>query len=234
MQNRTRNTWPYPEVLPYQSTRVANKFKTWGTKWATCPILLNTLVWVHRLWFQHNNEEPFEVNVDEYSSRIHGILKQQTTIGWNQIFSGRFCQELSVWQETNYHTSRHQRSTKHHTGERWQVALIILVWEQWYLLWTTRNQDAHGADAETRARIVRNNVHREIRGLYDQRERAEPEVQALMRGNAQDHEHQPTWINRNWLRIQGPLVRTSIRRAQQRATAGVLRSITSYFRPTGS
>ncbi|KAI2499414.1 hypothetical protein MHU86_15059 [Fragilaria crotonensis] len=117
------------------------------------------------------------------------------------------------------------------TGQRWQINLIKFIWNQWFLLWSSRNQDVHGADADTRRRIERDLVLNEIRQLHDAKHQMEPRVQELLPHNVSEHLAQPTQLNKNWLNIHGPTMRESIKRATALAIRGT-RSIRSFFKPT--
>jgi hypothetical protein len=74
-------------------------------------------------------------------------------------FLGRFSKEWSALQNDYYaqkaeeaETEQLQKKIKKQTGRQWQLALIGLLWEQWWVLWESRNKDLHGKDTSTRAR----------------------------------------------------------------------------------
>jgi hypothetical protein len=70
-----------------------------------------------------------------------------------------------------------------------------------------------------------------LRLVYDSKEQLEPSVWRLLFPEVQDHVQQhPTYTTRNWLQINGPVLRESLRRAKRQTVAGV-RSIRSYFAP---
>lgn len=62
---------------------------------------------------------------------------------------------------------------------RWQVAIIGMLWDQWWAIWVSRNKDLHGADNLSRAQAETREVHRKLRELYDLRSRLSNEVQVL-------------------------------------------------------
>ena len=91
------------------------------------------------------------------------INKQQESIGWRHIFNERFGLAWSIHQEWYYSRLEETTRTKVMTRQRWQTNLIKLIWNQWLLFWSLRNQDVNGADEVTRRGIERNTVTNEIR-----------------------------------------------------------------------
>jgi hypothetical protein len=108
--------------------------------------------------------------------------------------------------------------------------LIRTIWKAWMKLWQLRNEELHGRDETTRTRSERREIERELREVYARRHHLEPRVQGLLFRDEHEHTQRPTWITRNWLNVNGPILRDSMRRAKARALSGV-RSIRSYFEP---
>ena len=106
--------------------------------------------------------------------------------------------------------------------------MITWLWDQWWELWVSRNNDLHGADAAARAKAATREVHRTMRELYDLRSRVEGSLQPLFFPTLQEHLDQPTWVNQNWIAVHGPLIRDNVKQVTARAKAG-MRSIRSYF-----
>ena len=123
---------------------------------------------------------------------------------------------------------RHKKIKR--TGHRWQVALIGFLWDQWWLVWESRNKALHGADAQSRAQAETREVHRTLHELYDLRNRTDPHVQALFHNHITDHMARPTWFNQNWIAVHGPLIRENVQQATARAKAG-MRSIRQFLIP---
>ncbi len=166
----------------------------------------------------------------QYSEELGPLIRAQTRIGWRQLFNGRFCKQWGDVQNAHLYRSRHQVSTQTHSGQKWQVAIITLIWEQWYEVWKLRNDDVHGKDDATRLVAERREVTRQLAAIYSQRRLMEPSFQDLLFPDIQQHLEQPTWVIRNWLTIRAPGFATSIRAATARAIQNV-RSIRSYFNP---
>ena len=129
------------------------------------------------------------------------LIRQQNNIGWKQIFLGRFSYEWSEMQEVFYVTRPHVNPKKRRKGAQWQVAIITCLWEQWYILWTNRNSDLHGADTAQRAHIDRQNALRTLRDLYEMKNHYEPSAQELLMADIRSHEAKSTWHIKNWISI---------------------------------
>ena len=166
----------------------------------------------------------------QYPAELHPLIRFQTSIGWRQLFNGRFCKQWGDIQSAHLYRIRHHLPDKHNTGQKWQVAIITVIWENWYNLWKMRNADVHGRDSASRVLAEKREVARRLAMIYDQRNHMEPSVQELLYSDIQTHLKQPTWVIQNWLAIQGPGFMTSIRAVTAKAIQNV-RSIRSYFTP---
>jgi exonuclease III len=193
--------------------------------------LLALLIDALRAWMSHNNTDPeFTVSHRHYPQALHLLIQQQNHIGWRQLFHGRFSGEWSRLQGDHYYRIQDERPGNNHkyTGDGWQVKLITLLWKHWRSLWKQRNQDVFGHDAATVALAEKKEVRRRLDQIYDQRYYMEPSTQALLCKDIQQHLQQPTWVIKNWLTINSPVIQASIKHARTHATRGV-RSIRTYF-----
>lgn len=167
---------------------------------------------------------------DQYEIELHPLINTQTRLGWRQMFNGRFCNQWEDIQNTHLYQVRHHLPTKNNSGQRWQVAIITIIWEQWYDLWKMRNADVHGKDEVTRALAEKRETSRRLEMIYAQRIHMEPSAQALLFPNIRTHLEQPPWVIQNWIAINGPVFMASLRTVKVRAIQNV-RSIRSYFAP---
>ena len=192
-------------------------------------------------WMEHTlTDYAYELNPSAYPRDVRRLIRQQNEIGWQQLFLGRFSKEWADLQDTHYvqkaaeaaeqmtEAERKQKKTKTQTGQRWQVAIIGLLWEQWWTLWMSRNQDLHGADAKAKAQAEEREAHRKLRELYDLRARLSPAVQATMYEDILQHYEQPTWVINNWIKIHEPLIKADLKRITTRMKAGI-KSIRQYL-----
>jgi hypothetical protein len=109
------------------------------------------------------------------------------------------------------------------------VKLIALIWEQWHHIWGVRNSEVHGQDAASRAQAERALLSQAVREVYDQRQHMEPQVASLLlHQNEHEHLRRPRSVIRNWLAVNLPIVRRSVRRVKKWSARG-MQSLRSYF-----
>ena len=171
------------------------------------------------------------INATEYHPEVRSVINQQNVIGWRQLINGRFGEEWSRVQDNYYARERSRRSaTDKRSGRKWQIQLITHIWQQWIILWKLRNAELHGRDNATKSMAIRREMERELHEVYDHRHHYEPRVQELLCADIQEQLQRPTWVTQNWLTVNAPLFRDSMRRVKNTAIAG-MRSIRSYFAP---
>ena len=202
-------------------------------KEATSPVLQH--LWREAIdqWFTTEDDDDIEVSPIFYPAEVRRVIIHQNTIGWRQVFNGRFAVEWELVQDAYYSrttSTETETSHKRRTGLRWQQRFILEIWKSWRKLWKMRNEMVHGKDKEEllagKDKCTREELHR----IYDHRARIEPDVQRLLFQDIQDHMQRPLGMTRNWLNINRPVFQASLRRAKKRAVQGV-RSIRSYFAP---
>ena len=90
------------------------------------------------------------------------IATSQSEIGWNQMLKGRFS---ILWKQ---HHQQHlgTNATKKKNGNTWVVSLASFMFQQWWLLWESRNQDRHGRDQQTAAQAQQRQAIRELEFLW--------------------------------------------------------------------
>ena len=147
------------------------------------------------------------------------------------MFNGRFSKEWSRLQQAAY-DGRPRSGTENikQTGERWQVQLIVHIWNEWEKAWEDRNQALHGKTASEKTAAIRQETRRQLEIIYQNRHLMEPSVQELLLNQPEDHDSHQTATTQNWLAQNAPLFKESIKRAKRRALRNV-RSIRSYFQP---
>ena len=122
-------------------------------------------------------------------------------------------------------------------GGAWTAAMICELWEQWFLVWTTRNDAVHGYDQMTRLTQIKIRNQQKLRAIYDKRDEMEPRVRdELLYSRVEEHlEHHTHSSIQNWIAVYESTITQSIKRAAMRAIQGT-RPIRSYFatgRPPG-
>ncbi|KAI2503536.1 hypothetical protein MHU86_10918 [Fragilaria crotonensis] len=197
-------------------------------KWETRPGLRSILLDGIKGWFECDDPESYQLETAIYDDEYERLITQQNKIGWRHIFLGRFSCEWVDLQDAHYATRPNYNSKKSKKGSKWQVAMIGRLWDNWYLLWESRNNDLHGADARLSALADRRNALQTLRELYALRNMYEPTVQELLMEDVRDHEAKSTWHIKTWLQINEPILRLSVKRATKLATSG-MRSLKSYW-----
>ena len=174
----------------------------------------------------------FTLDSAKFHIEMDKVISKQNLIGWNQLFClGRFCWEWSDLQDTCYSVQRAQGKKTRHTGQRWQAAIIGELWTRWNMVWAIRNNNVYGSDATARQQAITREVRRDLPSLYDKPGQMEPSTQALLLETLEEHMDKPTWVIKNWMAIDVPGIKASIRRARlARAITGV-RSLQQCFGP---
>ena len=160
-----------------------------------CTLLLDAT----RKWlYSGNDNQPDDIpQCEQYSKELRPLIRAQTQIGWRQLFNGRFCLQWGEIQNSHLYRFRNDLPTKNNLGQKWQVTIITLIWEQWYDLWKIRNADVHGTDDAARAIAERREVTQGLASIYSQRNHMEQSFQALLFPDLQSHLEQPTWVIQN-------------------------------------
>jgi hypothetical protein len=175
-----------------------------------------------------DEEAPYTMAHTSVAAGISRIVQEQNSIGWSQIFNGRFSGEWGRLQDEYYARLDTNQRNKYMTGDRWQVTIISCIWDEWYKLWELRNKDLHGADEASRHAAARLEVERTLDDIYAMREHLDPGVRTLLRGDVAEHREESVRTTRNWIAVHGQLFSDNVRRATERANRG-MRSIRSYF-----
>ena len=193
-------------------------------KEATSPLLQRLWREATDQWFTTDDAEDIEVSPIFYPAEVRRVIIHQNTIGWRQVFNGRFALEWELVQDDYYSrttSTETETSRKRRTGLRWQQRFILEIWKSWRKLWKMRNEMVHGKDKIAQFAENDRRTREELNTIYDQRERVEPAFQQLLFQDVQDHMQRPLGTTRNWLNINRPVFQASLRRAKRRAVQGV-------------
>ena len=117
---------------------------TRGDSFHTDPVLLTMLIDQLYACFQQESSPPLTA----YPAAYRQLVRKQTTLGWRQLFNGRWSTE---WARL------HNRYLKRHfnpipdqlIGSKWMAHHIDLMWTQMRKLWDLRNGKVHGVDTST-------------------------------------------------------------------------------------
>ncbi len=98
--------------------------------------------------------------------------------------------------------------------------MIDTTWYSVRQLWDQRNGRVYGVDSSTRAQLQKERTHRELRALYTLRKDMRHCNRDIFYATAAEHlEAQPMWVLKNWLQIQTPMVKFSIKEAERLAVS---------------
>jgi hypothetical protein len=143
--------------------------------------LQNLLLEATRQWLYSGTNNPESIQHSaQYPDKLGPLIQAQTRIGWRQLFDGRFCKQWGDIRNAHLYCSHHQLSTKTHSGQKWQVSIITLIWEQWYDVWKLRNDKVHGKDNAKRDVAERREVTRSLAAIYSQQRHMKPSFQDLL------------------------------------------------------
>lgn len=172
-------------------------------------------------WLQDTDLDPMQ-----YPSKYHQLIKQQTDIGWRQIFNGRFSIEWARIQDDYLYLTG--KADKQRSGNHWTTSITTKIWSSWYELWDQRNKKVHGHDQASQAATKRRNIQIKLSALYASKHLMLPKHIDHLYDNVDTHLQKPTNAMLNWYSIYHPMFKRGIKTAQTKAIQGV-RSIASYF-----
>jgi hypothetical protein len=131
-KHQTRETWRRTYL---------REISTYCQHANTCPQILQLLITVFGQWFNGDNSP--QILLRQYPPELHHLIRSQQIIGWRHLFQGHFA---NAWEEAQKRYHERIFPNQQYTQAKWQVGLITKIWDQWYLLWTQRNNDVYGKD----------------------------------------------------------------------------------------
>jgi hypothetical protein len=94
---------------------------------------------------------------------LRDVSKSQSAIRWEQILKGRFSLEWARAQSTFARRAGHS----HNDGQEWTTSMADFMLDQWWKLWTSRNDDRHGHDYATQLQAANQQALRELEQFYE-------------------------------------------------------------------
>jgi hypothetical protein len=201
---------------------------------------------LHR-WLHH--QEP--LRDDNVPQKYRKLIQQQNGLGWRQLFNGRMCKEWARIQDDYYYianqrghdssrlsagadpTTKAKGYVGQLNGTTWTTEVINVLWEQWAVVWVTRNAAVHGHDEATRSQ-QRDRVNRQrLEAIYEAKMEMEPRIrELLLYDTVEEHMQHSQRTIHNWLAVHEETIAQSIKHAARRAIQG-MRSIRSFFHGGG-
>ena len=193
----------------------------------TNPVLLDIVMQGLDSWLRYSENPTPEL----YPAIYRSLIRDQNILGWRQLFNGRWSSQWATLQD-RYLVRHFDPIPDNLSGEKWLTIMIDTTWYSVRQLWDQRNGRVYGVDSSTRAQLQKERTHQELRALYTLRRDMRHCDRDIFYATAAEHlEAQPVWALKNWLRIQTPMVKFSIKQAVRSAVSNV-RTLLSYFGPT--
>jgi hypothetical protein len=177
-----------------------------------------------------------------YPPEFHDLIQSQASIGWSQLFRGRFSILWAI--HIDEFLSSGPTSHPSSSGHLWAKSMLLKLWDQFFVLWEERNAVVHGADSSDRTKCRKRRLLRQLHQLHSLRSEVLPgdRIFFIASTSADDDKidlfvqsHGPSFIQ-NWINTYRPLFLKSQRDAIHASTRGS-RPITHYFnaiRATGA
>ena len=197
----------------------------------TKPLLVQILVKGLEAWFDGTILE-----WSAYPMEAQILIKNQTMVGWDQLFRGRFVSDWARLQDCYLGSLPKSKKKKSLSGLRWTVSMIRIVWTHYFELWELRNKAVHGSDSKESLSRIKQKLLLELKLVHADRLKYLTSDRKFLIAETEEDSHKleeyvafhyPSTI-RNWLDWHVPLLRASIQEAQAKAVSFV-RPITEYF-----
>ena len=93
----------------------------------------------------------------------------------------------------------------------WTTEVICVIWDQWWNLWESRNQDRHGHDMATQIQAQERQLEHEIQQFHeDYAEKVLQHLGWLFDTTIETHRSRPTAVTRQWLNTWKPIVEMAV------------------------
>jgi hypothetical protein len=102
------------------------------------------------------------------SPELQKSIRQQTKIGWGQLWRGRLTKEIAVFMENHYRNLN--LDSKRYTGTRWCKMLIQNIWNSVLQLWKQRNEMIHGIISSAQQEKTRERLEVKVQRYYKYKE----------------------------------------------------------------
>jgi hypothetical protein len=148
----------------------------------------------------------------QYPPQYHCLLTNQATIGWDQVYRGRWSTEwIRLQTEYQAHQGQNSKATS------WILGLSRLLVDQWLLAWKLRNEQRHGDDQNRHSKLRAQIIHSQMQELYTFQQQVLPCDRSIFHESLEAHLLQSSldalesWINT----YQEAIVHASVTHALQ-------------------
>ena len=174
----------------------------------------------------HQNLPP--PSQQQYPERYRTLITSQNSIGWDQLYKGRWSTNWKQAQDTFYH-QRH-RTQLVLSGQQWVLEMGRLMIDSWFELWKIRNEQRHGYEKTQQQQIKAVQLKTELQDIYTYRDKVCPDDTKLFHQNVEEHfsSHSLSSIE-TWIALHREAIKAS---AQQAARLGIQHNRTILDYPT--
>ena len=152
------------------------------------------------------------------------LVRNQERVGWDHVPLGRFALEWKETQHEHIKTLPKAKRRKSQSGSTWVTGLMRLLWDFAHEAWLERNDDGHGADAETREKRRMEEATKQTEALHENRNKVLPIHRDVFHKNMEEHlANETTSIGlQQWIRTWQAPMQTSMKQATARKFSGML------------
>ena len=132
------------------------------------------------------------------------VFEAQSAIGWHELLKGRLSQAWAHHQQAFLGTFIPKKN-----GNAWAVTVAEMMLRGWHNLWTIRNQEWHGRDAQTRAAALRSQAIRELELLYTKKGLIDPRLDWILATPLGQRKNLKTFHMQAFINCFGPILEES-------------------------
>lgn len=164
----------------------------------------------------NNNEINFPGITD---SKYLQLIKDQTEIGWTQLYYGRWA---LTWANI-------QDQTDENNGEEWVQTVIQQIWTEQHMIWKARCNKIHEHNPANEEQ-KRNQYEPKVKALYAMHDQVDNIDRLVFQNPIEAIMNLPAKRLKDWTKRTDKYIKDSLVRANRRIREGT-RSITQYFLP---
>ena len=153
------------------------------------------------------------IQSSDYPARYTPLIIHQNSIGWDQVYRGRWAIDWSQMQD-QYSSKSTQPLVN---GATWLLGLGRLLLDQWFKVWKQRNEDRHHRDNIQLQESRRDLIHQEMRALYACRMQVCPQDRHLFYDTVQRHLESHPRLDQleEWIQVYRPAIHASMEQAKR-------------------
>lgn len=113
-----------------------------------------------KAWMEQTELPKIVDGVPNASNTMKKAFKEQTAIGWNQIFRGRISEQWG--HMINYAIENNKQKQKYSTSETWGRDLITIAFRAALAMWIEQNKIEHGDSKEETHDILKTKLMQQV------------------------------------------------------------------------